>query len=374
MRRLFHLMAAAISLTTLTTACLNTDDPYNAGFVFQKPTAVANGIYANNTADSIVFYSYGNWRLTHSGSDWCQAGYTTGPGSTVNRIPLTFQQNTTGRGREALFTITDSDHPDDAYTRLYFWQFATRGDGSMGSAADVKSITGTDGSQFSFTYDAWHRPTSLRITADGVTIRSLTLTYNDTDSTMTVLDMTKTLKGKYGRNLQPQTLVGEGDTIGYGQQYYANGMPVSSNYAFNVEHRSTNGQKTIYAYLLGGQPLTPDSLHRADSLRIAEKTGHSLQYDIRHYAMEYSAHDNRCQSIDANQLVFGAQQCDPYQLLSLFRYARSTSILRQMKSDDSTHHVDIELNADKSVHTMTVTTTGKDNVQTDTPVTYTLEY
>ena len=367
-------MAAAISLTTLTTACLNTDDPYNAGFVFQKPTTVANGIYANNTADSIVFYSYGNWRLTHSGSDWCQAGYTTGPGSTVNRIPLTFQQNTTGRGREALFTITDSDHPDDAYTRLYFWQFATRGDGSMGSAADVKTITGTDGSQFSFTYDAWHRPTSLRITADGVTIRSLTLTYNDTDSTMTVLDMTKTLKGKYGRNLQPQTLVGEGDTIGYGQQYYANGMPVSENYAFNVEHRSTNGQKTIYAYLLGGQPLTPDSLHRADSLRIAEKAIDAQQYQVTHYAMEYSVNDNRYQSVDVNQLVFGAQHCDPYQLLSLFRYARSTSILSRMKSSDGDRIIEVQLNADHSVSKMTVRNSLNGALPDDTPLVYTFEY
>ena len=37
----------AVSVTLLT-SCLETDDPYNAGFVFRKPTQAVTAVYANN--------------------------------------------------------------------------------------------------------------------------------------------------------------------------------------------------------------------------------------------------------------------------------------------------------------------------------------
>ena len=64
--------------------------------------------------------------------------------------------------------------------------------------------------------------------------------------------------------------------------------------------------------------------------------------------------DNRYQSVDANQLILGMADCEPLQLLSMFRYTRSTSILKKAISKDGTIDVSTELNADRSVHRMVV--------------------
>ena len=124
MKRSLLYLILGMPLLALTTSCLESEDPYNAGFVFMKPTTAGTGIYANNTADSLVFYSYGNWKLTNSNSDWCRINVTSGMGSTLNSIPVFFNQNTTGKGRQALLTITDTDRPNEAYVNLFFWQYA----------------------------------------------------------------------------------------------------------------------------------------------------------------------------------------------------------------------------------------------------------
>ena len=138
-------------------------------------------------------------------------------------------------------------------------------------------------------------------------------------------------------------------------------MPAS--YAFNFEHRRQGHPTTRYAYLLGGKSLEPDSLHCADSLRIDDGNG------VRHLKFNYSKADNRCQSVDVNQLLFGAEGCDPYQLLSLFRFTRSTSIVSHTEGRTPADNIIVSttLNADKSVSTMTVVRQGEE-------ITYTLEY
>ena len=173
--------------------------------------------------------------------------------------------------------------------------------------------------------------------------------------------------GKYAGDYQPQRLIGSGDTIGYYSQYYSNAMPVSASNAFNLEHHTFNGTNTYYAFKLGGQNLDPDSLHCADSLRIALVTTDNAQ--VKKMKLHYSKGDNRCQSVDVNQLVLGAEQCDPYQLRSLFRYARNTSILSEVTTDKEADRITVAttLNPDRSVKTLTVGRAASE-------VTYTFEY
>ncbi|MBQ9356409.1 MAG: BACON domain-containing protein [Prevotella sp.] len=185
--KLIAVLATALSLAS----CLGTDEPYTAGFVFIKPTANVTMLYANNTSDSIIFYSYGNWNLNTSaamGGNWFSVAPTSGNGQVVYSLPVSFKQNTTGESRYGELRFTDTAHPGDANATLYFWQYATRGDGSLGNAADVKAISGTDGSHYEFSYDELHRPLSLKVSKDGTLLHSLSLSYNNADSILTVRD------------------------------------------------------------------------------------------------------------------------------------------------------------------------------------------
>ena len=349
----------------LLTSCLETDDPYNAGFVFNKPAQAVNAIYANNVLDSVIFYSYGNWYAVASEGQtgWCTLDRMQGNAESIYSIPLRFQQNTTDNSRSVRYTFYDANHPDDAHATILYWQYVTRGDGSLGSAADVKAITGSDGSRFEFAYDAQHRPTSLNITKEGAGLHSLSLSFNDNDSILSVFNGQGTMRAKYGNDYQPQLLVGEGDTVGYYSQYYDGYLQASANYAFNIEHRSSGRPIKRYAIKLGGQSLLPDSLHNADSLRIG------TDHVIESLKLVYSQTDNRRQSVDVNQLIFGAEECDPYQLLSLFRYARNTSIISEAtgKNEEDRITVSTQLNGDRSVNMLTVTRRGQQIV-------YTFEY
>lgn len=361
MKRLIKTVSGiGLCLTTLAamTSCLNDDSPYQAGFVFNKPNKAVNVLYANTPTDTILFYSYGSWNVARSNGSWCQMTTTKGAGNTIYSIPLSFEPNTTGQGRGTELHFTDTEHPGEASATLLYWQYATRGDGSLGSAPCVKAITGTDGSRFEFAYDELQRPLQMSIRSnDNGASRTLAFIYDDRDSMLTVVDNGKNMQSRYGRDNQPYRLIGSGDTIGYYSQFYPNGVPVSANYAFNVEHHSLLGQNVYYAYKLGGQRLDPDSLHCADSLRIARlEEGKAT---VEEQKLVYSKVDNRCQNLDVNQLVFGTALCDPYQLLSLFRYSRSTSIVSQVEGKDRHYQVQVGLNADKSVARLSVSGTAQ---------------
>ena len=370
MRRLSLIICLLAVSVALLTSCLNSEDPYRAGFVFTKPSQAVSSIFANNTVDSVVVYSYGKWYVVSSGgqTSWCTLGKTQGNAETINSIPVRFSQNTTGTPRSETFQFIDVNHPDDAHAAILFWQYATRGDGTLGSAADVKSISGSDGSHFAFTYDQLHRPTSLVVTQGEKTLFNLNLDFNDADSTLTVNDHSRTMKGRYGNDYQPLLLMGDNDTVGYYSQYYEGYLQMAVNQAFNIEHHRYGQPTKRYALLLNGQSLLPDSLHNADSLRIA------TDRMIENLKLTYSTVDNRRQSVDVNQLIFGTEQCDPYQLLSLFRYARNTSIISKAMKDGNGYIVEVELNSDGSVHTMTVKKSSGGTVLPDIPLTYTFEY
>ena len=344
MKRLIKksLSGIGLCLTTLVamTSCLS--DESQAGFVFNELNNPVTKLYANTPTDTIGFYSYGSWSVTRNNGSWCQMATTKGVGNTIYCIPLIFEPNTTGQGRGMELHFTDTEHPGDGSATLLYWQYATRGDGS----------------RFEFAYDELQRPLQMSIRSnDNGASRTLAFIYADRDSMLTVVDNGKNMQSRYGRDNQPYRLIGGGDTIGYYSQFYPNGVPVSANYAFNVEHHSLLGQNVYYAYKLGGQRLDPDSLHCADSLRIARlEEGKAT---VEEQKLVYSKVDNRCQNLDVNQLVFGTALCDPYQLLSLFRYSRSTSIVSQVEGKDRHYQVQVGLNADKSVARLSVSGTAQ---------------
>lgn len=365
MKRLSSIICMLAVSVALLTSCLDTDDPYSAGFIFRKPAQAVNTVYANNIVDSIIVFSYGNWTagLSAGQSGWCTLDQNQGFAESISSIPVRFAQNTTDNYRTATYTFRDANHPNDSYASVLYWQYATRGDGSLGSAADVRAITGSDGSRFEFTYDEQHRPISLNVSKEGIGLYNITLRFNDGDSILTVTNGMNTMRGSYGIDYQPNLLVGETDTVGYYSQFYDGYYQASANYAFNVEHHSYGKPTKRYAIKLGGQSLLPDSLHNADSLRIG------TDHVVESLKLVYSNADNRRQSVDVNQLIFGSEECDPYQLLSLFRYARNSKIISEAtgKDDDERITVSTTLNADGSVSTLTVTRRGQQ-------VVYTLDY
>jgi len=350
----------AVATLMLMASCLGDSDQYNAGITFGHPTYLNNGVYANTTGDSVLMFSYGDWGVKLSDASWVHMSSTNGIGNAVYRIPVTFDQNTTGKSRQCMVRFYDINHTDVIST-FYYIQYATRGDGSLGNAPAVKKITGSDGSKFEFDYDQLFRPVNVEMSKNGTQLRSLTLTYNDKDSSLIVYDGTEKYMCKYSPDYQPYTLVSSTDTIGY--HLVANRytyLPV--NTAFRLEHRKNGNVLNATTFFLGGRSLAADSLHVADSVYYY---ANGVDYEKINY--KYGNVDNRCQTVDVNQLVDGVEHCDPYLLMSLFRYARHTSVVSEVSSLTRQQRVSVQLNSDKSVSQMTVTSG-------DTSVVYDFEY
>ena len=353
---------AVLAVVAQLTACLSNEDPYRAGFQFTKPVNVRTSIFANTTLDSLVMVCYGPWQITSDtpAADWVTIDEMKGRGNAVYSLGVHFEPNTTGTPRLAQFTITDTDHPGDGHSTWQYLQYATRGDGSLGSAALVKSITSSDGWNVDISYDFRNRPAQLTVKGPENVNEQYRMDYDEKLSTLTVNTGTGSLKGTMDAGYQSERLIGGGDTIGYTQQYYSNGMSMSVNNAFNyVASRLRRTQ--AYAYLLGGKSLDPDSLHTADSLVYYSKWKLVKKPTIvERFKMEYGQMDNRCQSVDVNQLILGMDDCEPLQLISMFRYCRSTSIVKRAISADRTIDVTTELNANRSVRRMVVRDSSKD--------------
>lgn len=338
------------------TSCLDNEDPYNAGFVFVKPASPYTYLFANNTEDSLVMQCLGPWEITQSsGSSWCKVERTSGKGNATYSLRVDFEPNTTGKSRQVQFSIRDTDHPDKAYSSWLYTQYATRGDGTLGNAALVKGITSSDGWNASIEYDAKARPVKYELrNPEGSLSDQLTVAYDERNLQVTVSRGGATMVGAMNGDYQPVELTGATDTIGYASQYYSNGMPVSATNAFKFVATSNTRGTQLFSYLLNGQSLLPDSLHKADSIRYMRRwKGEATDYIVK-LKMEYGSQDNRCQSLDVNQLLLGFAECHPMQLLSMFRYTRSTSIVARALTAEGDINVTTELNADKSVSRMTV--------------------
>lgn len=364
----FKALLISAAVAPMLAACMG-DGVGNAGFS-QVSSMVA---YANDTLGSVSFASYGPWIMTqHSGADWCKVKTMEGVGNAIYYIPVNFEQNRTGAERSATFRISDK-RTKDAYVNFSLYQFATRGDGSLGNAPLVSSIVGESKdaagniigkSRIAVTYDVVCRPLTLVMEYNDETLHDLKFSYRASDSTMYVETGSSILSAKCGIGYQPaERLTSETDTVGYYDQI----AMTAARYAFNIEERKSNGEHTASAMLLVGQNLSPDSEHTADSLRYKHIYTDGTEY-LEMLKLSYSDKTNRSQSVDANQLLLGVKECNPYMLLSLYRYARSSKMISKAESDKGNFIVETTHNQDNSVKTMTVT--DKQGIKT----TYTFSY
>lgn len=365
------LFLTIIVLAAMVSSCLEDKGNYRTGFATLE--AKSKLLYANNTSDSLYVMSYGPWKIIpKAGSEWCRMSQMAGNGYVLYALGMNVGMNTTGQNRKAPFEIVDVEHPETAIS-FQIQQIATRGDGSLGNAALVQRITSSDGYEANIEYDSKARPVKyVQTNPDGTTNR-MTIAYNETDGIMTVNNNNSTITGTIDNSYQPLSLTSSTDTVGYFSQLYPNGMPISYNYVFNFVSHTVGKGYQAYSYLLGGdghnsgQSLQPDSLHLADSLKYIRQWRDESERYKEELGLFYSQKDNRCQSVDVNQLILGFAECQPMQLLSLFRFTRSTSILSEAKSKKGNIEVSTELNSDKSVRLMKVKRGAQET-------TYTFEY
>jgi hypothetical protein len=342
MKELKSLLAVAALVATMA-SCSPADDRYS-GFsnCAYTPTAFANTAYGY-----IAFASYGQWNIEKSdNSDWCTLKTTSGSGMAYYYMPVFFANNTTGSVRQVSITVRDASS-NDAYVTFPIKQYATRGDGSLGTAPLVKGIKGDDGSEIAIEYDENSRPTSIKIAKGEETYRDMPIVWNDTTVTIGNSEV------KFGVGYQPGSIRSETDTVGY-----TNNNEGSDYWTFNFEDHRSNGDYYGHGFLF------ESNLDKVSDPDTDTRCPDSLRY-LHHYAdstvfkdflqLSYSQTDNRCQSVDANQLLFGAKNCSPYLLLGLYRYARATKILSEAKASDGKYTIETTLNSDKSVNTMTVT-------------------
>ena len=367
---LANILAGLLGAVQLT-GCLENEDPYTAGFQFVKPSLVRTPVYANTTTDSLVLLSQGPWQIAYDTPEarWCTIDGMKGTGYAIYALGVHFDPNTTGQSRLCQFTISDTNHPDKAHASWQYQQYATRGDGSLGAAALVRAVKSSDGWEVAVGYDAKSRPVQLDVKSPDGTKEQYQMAYDEVSSTLTVRTANGTMTGKMDNGYQTEQLIGAGDTIGYAAQYYSYGLEMPASYAFNyVASRVKRTQ--AFGYLLGGKSLAPDSLHTTDSLvYLCRWKLEAKPQTVERFKMEYGTMDNRYQTVDVNQLLLGMDECEPLQLISMFRLCRSTSIVTRATSASGTISVATELNANRSVRRMVV----KDS-RRQTEVTYDFEY
>ena len=367
--------------------------------------------YATDMADSLKFLSTSPWKIEHVDGDNSFVtieGSMTGKANVIVAYGVRFSENTTGKRRFATYRIVDSEDAGNAQASFRFVQYATRPDGSLGTAAEVKSIKGSDGSTVDISYDTKHRPVAIAMSA-GSMERKLTFSYDDLLNKVTVsqpryqftyadtlytlnnLTLEGSYEDRYLPNLtsyiyQPRMLMdltsnesslvntvtdsrtNVSQTMAY--KAFSNGLyEYSFSNGFMVQNAIGSKFVQAYGYYYNGKgSLSVDSLHCADSIAV-ERVFPDYSHKAETFKMTYSSIDNRMTSVDVNQLIGGVANCDPYLLLSFYKLARQTSVVAKAEGKKgTTYTVSTETNANGSVRTMAVTD-HKGN-----KITYTFEY
>ena len=87
------------------------------------------------------------------------------------------------------------------------------------------------------------------------------------------------------------------------------------------------------------------------------------------YKLSFSNISNRMTTVDANQLMEGVANCDPYLLLSFYKLARQSYVLAKVEGKKgSTYTFNTTANADGSIKTLAVTDANGNKI------TYTFRY
>ena len=399
-------LTGALTAAVLLAAC-DKAEPSKSYFIqLQKPRTGDSymGVkYANETEDSLAFYSSGSWALSaYMGtSPWVQFnGPTSGKGEQFVKMGVTLEPNTTGKMREAYYRVSLTGTDEEAYATFAYQQLATRLDGTMGNAPLVKQIEGSDGSLINIAWDEMSRPTHITMKGGqkdlemGISYAeqsngTMTVTFNTlknvfaySDTTYTVNDLTmrgqmedSRFNGIKNVILIPHLFVGfenTGEATMHkqalsGKSEYASVRHEGAYAAFSDGLYNISLENALMVNMVMGRFITTygvyyngkyqlyaDEAHRADSIAVVRTFSNgSRQYEK--YDLEYSNIDARGTSVDVNQLIEGVEQCDPLMLLSFFKLARQTSVIKKATGRYNTYTVDAKARPDGAVESMTVT-------------------
>ena len=400
MKKAFGNILAALAVVLLAVSCEKAEPSsfYSIQVLSPNTADMPFGyVYANEDADSLCFLSYSPWRIdvVDGDADFVSInGKLSGAANMIVRYGVAFKENTSGKSRYATFRISDSEDDSRARATFSFMQFATRQDGSLGNAAEVRSITGSDGSSITIDYDTRHRPVELSMSADGMN-RKLSFSYDDREKTVTatqekyeftyadtLFNLNKlTFNGScLDRYLpamttyiyQPRMLMsltsGTGNLVNtfngrrtdvaqsVGYQAFVNGnYEYSYANGFMVKNTIEGKFAQAYGFYYNGKgSLSVDSLHLADSIGV-ERIYSDNTHKAEMYRLTYSGIDNRTTTIDVNQLMEGVAQCDPFMLLSFYKLARQTSVISKAEGKNGARYIfNTTTNADGSIKTVTI--------------------
>lgn len=367
--------------------------------------------YANEYSDSLKFLSYSPWKIEQTEGDEGFVtinGQTSGKGNMIVSYGVTLSENTTGKSRFATYQIVDSEDASRAKASLRYVQFATRQDGALGNAAEVKNISGSDGSNIDITYDNRHRPLSISMSA-GDMKREITFAYDDYENTVTATQSkyefsyadtlftynNVKLNGGYedcflpnvnSYIYQPRLLMTLNssetalvntfnDTRNYIKQTMAyqafsnNGIEYSFANGFMVKNSIGNKfAQAIGVYYNSKSNLDVDSIYKADSIGV-ERVYSDNKHKSEMYKLSFSNISNRMTTVDANQLMEGVANCNPYLLLSFYKLARQSYVFAKAEGKKGARYTfDTKANADGSIKTLAVTDANGNKI------TYTFSY
>lgn len=367
--------------------------------------------YANEYSDSLKFLSYSPWKIEQTEGDEGFVtinGQTSGKGNMIVSYGVTLSENTTGKSRFATYQIVDSEDASRAKASLRYVQFATRQDGAMGNAAEVKNISGSDGSNIDITYDNRHRPLSISMSA-GDMKREITFAYDDYENTVTATQSkyefsyadtlftynNVKLNGSYedcflpnvnSYIYQPRLLMTLNssetalvntfnDTRNYIKQTMAyqafsnNGIEYSFANGFMVKNSIGNKfAQAIGVYYNSKSNLDVDNIYKADSIGV-ERVYSDNKHKSEMYKLSFSNISNRMTTVDVNQLMEGVANCDPYLLLSFYKLARQSYVFAKAEGRKGARYTfDTKANADGSIKTLAVTDANGNKI------TYTFSY
>lgn len=354
--------------------------------------------YANEYSDSLKFLSYSPWKIEQTeGEEGFVTinGQTSGKGNMIVSYGVTLSENTTGKSRFATYQIVDSEDASRAKAAFRYIQFATRQDGALGNAAEVKNISGSDGSNIDITYDNRHRPLSISMSA-GDMKREITFAYDDNDNTVTATQSkyefsyadtlftynNVKLNGSYkdcflpnvnSYIYQPRLLMtlnssetalvntfndtrsNTKQTMAY-QAFSNNGIEYSFANGFMVKNSIGNKfAQAIGVYYNSKSNLDVDSIYKADSIGV-ERVYSDNKHKSEMYKLSFSNISNRMTTVDANQLMEGVANCDPYLLLSFYKLARQSYVFAKAEGRKGARYTfDTKANADGSIKTLAVT-------------------
>lgn len=354
--------------------------------------------YANEYSDSLKFLSYSPWKIEQTEGDEGFVtinGQTSGKGNMIVSYGVTLSENTTGKSRFATYQIVDSEDASRAKASLRYVQFATRQDGALGNAAEVKNISGSDGSNIDITYDLRHRPLSISMSA-GDMKREITFAYDDNENTVTATQSkyefsyadtlftynNVKLNGSYLDRFLPNvnsyiyqprmlmtldsneaslvnTFNDTRSNIKQAMAYQAfsnNGYEYSFANGFMVKNSIGNKfAQAIGVYYNGKSKLDVDSIYKADSIGV-ERIYSDHKHKSEMYKLSFSNISNRMTTVDANQLMEGVANCDPYLLLSFYKLARQSYVFSKAEGKKGARYTfDTKANADGSIKTLAVT-------------------